>query len=646
MVQPAELFALDIGTRTVIGLVGRVEDNRLMVDSVEIREHNNRSMIDGQIHDITQVARVVSEVKESLEKKTSKKLHKVSVAAAGRALKTWKSSAEQQYSITQQLTRNDVTALEIQAVQNALKEIIEQDSRQNRSYHCVGYSVTRYTLQGDTITSLVGQRGSTAGVEVIATFLPRVVVDSLYAVLGDVGLELASLTLEPIAAGHVVIPDDMRRLNLVLLDVGAGTTDIAVSASGTLIGFDMVPSAGDEITEAICQEFLADFKTGESIKRRTGKGKEITFTDVLGNSLTVTPEQVAACYAHVIEQLGASIKEKILSINGRLPQAVICVGGGSLTYKFVDILAASLDMPADKIAVKGRDSLPNVVGGKRLQGPEAVTPIGIALSSQVNQALQFCKVQVNGTPVTLFNTAQSTAAEALLSSGMRLSEIYGKPGAGLTVEVNGEVTFIRGEAGKPAEILINGERGSLDSKINYGDDIQIVPGHNGSEARARVYDAVEIPAAKKITVNGQEYVLDAVIKVNGTKASPDQVINDKDRVSVQTFDSVQDVLEALNITADTTVILLNDCECGLDERVSDGDRLDIQPHKGFEVSVNGENITLETPKKTPIFSDVFPVVNFDFHKKGNKKLVMKLNGKPATFTQPLSEGDRIVLEWK
>ncbi|MCP6657801.1 rod shape-determining protein, partial [Klebsiella pneumoniae] len=92
----------------------------------------------------------------------------------------------------------------------------------------------------------------------------------------------------PIAAINVLIPTTMRHLNLVLIDVGAGTSDVAITRDGSVIAYGMVPFAGDEITEAISQQFLLDFNVAETVKRQSsGKNKKISFTDVLGMSQKV-----------------------------------------------------------------------------------------------------------------------------------------------------------------------------------------------------------------------------------------------------------------------------------------------------------------------------------------------------------------------
>ena len=84
----------------------------------------------------------------------------------------------------------------------------------------------------------------------LATFLPQEVVESLYTVVQGADMEVYSLTLEPIAAINVAIPEQYRLLNIALVDVGAGTSDIAITKNGSIVAYGMIPMAGDELTEA------------------------------------------------------------------------------------------------------------------------------------------------------------------------------------------------------------------------------------------------------------------------------------------------------------------------------------------------------------------------------------------------------------
>ena len=77
-----------------------------------------------------------------------------------------------------------------------------------------------------------------------------------------------ALTLEPIAAINVLIPPSMRRLNVALVDIGAGTSDIAITDLSTVMAYGMVPIAGDEVTEAISDQYLLDFSFSRTSKTR------------------------------------------------------------------------------------------------------------------------------------------------------------------------------------------------------------------------------------------------------------------------------------------------------------------------------------------------------------------------------------------
>ena len=75
-------------------------------------------------------------------------------------------------------------------------------------------------------------KGKKIKADIVATFLPGEVVESLYSAMNQAGMEVAGLTLEPIAAINVAIPEKLRLLNLVMVDIGAGTSDIAVCRDG------------------------------------------------------------------------------------------------------------------------------------------------------------------------------------------------------------------------------------------------------------------------------------------------------------------------------------------------------------------------------------------------------------------------------
>ena len=119
-VQDADLvFALDIGTRSIIGVAGRVVGERLQVLAVEKEEHGRRAMLDGQIEDIDQVARVARTVTDRLEQRLGCTLKRVCVAAAGRALRTEKGHFSMELPQVSRIESDLISQLESGAVSDA-----------------------------------------------------------------------------------------------------------------------------------------------------------------------------------------------------------------------------------------------------------------------------------------------------------------------------------------------------------------------------------------------------------------------------------------------------------------------------------------------------------------------------------------------
>ncbi len=188
----------------------------------------------------------------------------------------------------------------------------------NTDFCSVGHTVVGYQLDGYSFSTLTGHKGKLAGVDLIATFLPSEVVESLYTTMSMLGLSIASMTLEPIAAMNAVVPKELRLLNIALVDVGAGTSDIAVADRGSICGYTMATVAGDEVTERVMQELLVDFSTAEQIKFAASAGTEtIEYTDILGLSVpSITiPVKPGRNLAMIIEVAAMNNRQKKLGYN-------------------------------------------------------------------------------------------------------------------------------------------------------------------------------------------------------------------------------------------------------------------------------------------------------------------------------------------
>ncbi len=543
----SKLFALDIGTRSVVGIILEEHGESFHVVDILVEEHKERAMVDGQIHNVLKVAEIIQSVKEKLEKKHGK-LEKVSVAAAGRALKTEQAEVIMDIKNRPIFSEDDMSRLELSAVQKAQSNLLQNSTDKNTNhYYCVGYSVVYYRLDGEEIGSLVDQQGNEASIEVIATFLPRVVVESLISALKRANLEMEALTLEPIAAINVLIPPSMRRLNVALVDIGAGTSDIAITDLGTVVAYGMVATAGDEITEALSDIYLLDFPLAEEAKRTLNTEEFIQIQDILGFEQDIPKEEVVDSLKPAIEVLASSISNEILRLNNNKPtKAVMLVGGGSLTPTLPRILAEKLNLPANRVAVRGIDAIQNLTKADHIPiTPELVTPIGIAIAAK-RAPIQYMSVQVNNQIVRLFELKEMTIADALLAANISARKLYGRPGEALSVHVNGQVIHIPGEHGKPPVIRLNGIEANTKSSIQNNDKIELLEGIDGKEGMATVRDLLDDATIKSITFQGVMYIVEPSVQINGKKVSLDTMLQENDKITVETPQTVEQVLYAIH----------------------------------------------------------------------------------------------------
>lgn len=508
------IFALDIGTRSLIGMVGTVEENKVKIIAVEREEHPERAMVDGQIEDIEKVAALAGKIKKRLEDKLHCELKNVCVAAAGRALRTERAEFEMELPGTQIITDEIISRLEAGAISKAEEAFdAEQAEDAYHRFYLVGYSVCQYYLDQYMISSLKDHRGRKVKVDLIATFLPSEVVESLYTTMNKIGLEVASITLEPIAAINAAIPENLRLLNLVMVDIGAGTSDIAACTDGSVTGYTMATVAGDEITETIMKAYLVDFDTAENMKAQAELGKEVAFTDILGFERTVSHDEILECIRGTSELLSREIAQKVLEINGGPPSALFLAGGGSKLTGLKDKVTEALKMDANRVAIAGNNFKIHAWSDEyELNNPEYATPLGIVISSGLNMINDSCRVILNERPAKLFRSGSFTALNLLMMNGFNYQDILGRSGRNLIVTVNGRRKVFYGTAPQPAALFINRKEGKLSEIIHAGDTIDFIPAIAGESASACLGDIEGAAECLDITLNGAHASLKTPLK--------------------------------------------------------------------------------------------------------------------------------------
>ncbi len=503
------IFALDIGTRSVIGVLGRTENGRFHVLGLEKEEHARRAMMDGQIEDIAQVASVARVVIQRLEERAKLRLKRVCLAAAGRALRSERACFALEFQIPKQIDEEIIAQLEAGAVSMAEQAIAELPDQPYNGLYMVGYTVSQYRLNGYPMSTLIGHSGRKIEADVVATFLPREVVESLYSVVARLGLEVSSLTLEPIAALNAAIPPELRLLNLVLVDIGAGTSDIAVCRDGSVVGYTMATVAGDEVTELFMRSLLVDFKTGEQLKLHLASDEPIHYTDILDLPHAVTPEELRVLAQPAAQTLAKEIGARILELNGGTPSAVFLAGGGSKLYGLQPCVAEALHMDSARVAVAGNYFEKSAFSSEySFRDPEYATPLGIGISAALGLIHDSYVILLNGEPAKLFRSGSLVLRDILLMNGYNYGDMIGRTGSNLTVTLDGRRLSLRGEPAAAPVILLNGAEALLSTVVHAGDSIQFTPAKDGADASRSLSELLGPDFSGEVLVNGGRAALE------------------------------------------------------------------------------------------------------------------------------------------
>ncbi|MCI9331663.1 MAG: pilus assembly protein PilM [Oscillibacter sp.] len=498
------IFALDIGTRSVVGVVGRPAGGRFKALDIEMAEHGSRAMLDGQIDNIHQVGGLARTVTERLEERLGVHLERVCVAAAGRALRTQSGSFAMDLSEEKSISAETISRLEAGAL-SAAEEALQVEDEVRRQFFMVGYTVAQYRLDNYPLASLLDHTGQKAEADVVATFLPGEVVESLYAAMRAANLQVSSLTLEPIAAMNAAIPAELRLLNLALVDIGAGTTDIAVCRDGSVTGYTMATIAGDEITEAIMRTFLVDFQTAEEMKRNLRPGEDSHYTDILGLENTASFEDVHAAIQEPMNRLAEAIAVQVTELNGGPPSALFLAGGGSKLEGLREKVASSLNMDERRVAIAGNNFVKSAFADELdLNNPEYATPLGIAVSAGLGLLNDSYVITLNGERAKLFRSGVLTIRDILLMNGYTYADMLGRSGKNLGVTLNGRHMVLRGEPAAPAILRVNGEEAAINAVVHAGDNIRFQPARSGKDAAKTLGELLGKGFSGRVLLNNQE----------------------------------------------------------------------------------------------------------------------------------------------
>ena len=364
----------------------------------------------------------------------------------------------------------------------------------------------------------------------------------------------------------------------------------------------MIPLAGDEITELIVQKYLVDFKTAEYIKLSSGEMDEVTYRDIMLIEHTIPSKEIWDLANPVVDRMTTEVAAKIRELNGdKTVSAAFIVGGGGKIHGYTQMLAEKLDLPIERVALRGEEVLREVTFEQTeiKKDPLLVTPIGICLN-YYDQRNNFIMVRFNGERLKLYDNNRLTIVDAALQAGFPNEDLFPKRGRALAFTVNGVSRIARGEQGESATVYMNDRVVNLNTPLEPNCEIMIEPSTEGADASLMLEQLDEASTASvTFVVNGRLVRCPKYLEVNGSLELPSYLIQEGDAVETRNFYTVGQLVQFMDVELDMDrEILVNNRTATLETLIYENFTIDCTVLSFGAAHVSWEEPAAETDGNT------------------------------------------------
>lgn len=333
------MVGLDIGTEYVKALVGRVVGNEVQIIGVGRAHQALADMQAGAIADIAAVTANCDKALAIAEQQAGVSARSAVIGIAGELVKGTTSTVH----FTRKNSAKEIDIDEMTRIIELVQERAEAKARRDLAWELGGKSVevrlvnsalVRIDIDGYKVTNPVGFQGKDLVVEMYTAFAPMIHIGALERTAAELDLELLAVAAEPFAVARSVVGDDSSgSISAVLMDVGGGTTDIAVVNEGGVEGTKMFGIGGRAFTHSIERELDVDFAKAESLKLgldadKVPQPQRMPIEKALNKTLNVWTSGVELALAEF---------DKL----DHLPHRMLLCGGGSSLQLLMDRLATT-----------------------------------------------------------------------------------------------------------------------------------------------------------------------------------------------------------------------------------------------------------------------------------------------------------------
>ena len=324
------LVGLDIGTSKVVTIVAEMHSDG-EYEVVGIGQHESRGLKKGVVVDIEKTVASIQAALEEAELMASYKIRMVVTGIAGSHIRSFNSIG------MVAIKDKEVTEADVLRVTETAKAVNIPTDQQ-----ILHVLPQEYIIDGqEDIREPVGMSGVRLDVKVHIVTGAVSAVQNIIKCVRRCGLEVSDLILQPLASSRAVLSEDEKDLGVCLLDIGGGTTDIAVFVGGAIRHSAVLAVAGDQITNDIAMALRTPTADAEDIKLRHGLAKQVLANpndkiEVPGigdrGPRSLSKQALAAVIEPRVEELFSMVQQTIREsgYEEAISSGIVITGGSSL----------------------------------------------------------------------------------------------------------------------------------------------------------------------------------------------------------------------------------------------------------------------------------------------------------------------------
>lgn len=325
------ILALDVGTEYVKALIGKVVESENGAETIEVvgvgRKHQNLSdMHSGAIADIAGVVDNCESALSEAEAMAEVEVEDAVVGVAGELVKGGSVTIKYQRkdskaTITTTEMQEIIEQVQTRALERAQAELSWESGVDNIEITMVNAAVVNVSIDGYKVTNPIGFQGRHVAVQLFCAFAPMVHIGALERVALDLNLNLIGVTAEPFAVAKSVGADSNENFSAIFIDVGGGTTDVAVVNDGGVEGTRMFGIGGRSFTNAVAKKLNISFEAAEKRKREVTvqeRDEDVRKALIPTTKVWLSGVELALSEFDTIDQLPSKI--------------LLCGGGSALPY--------------------------------------------------------------------------------------------------------------------------------------------------------------------------------------------------------------------------------------------------------------------------------------------------------------------------